>query len=80
MNCDKSCYCDFFLYLSFFMFLPQIITRRLDKDMITRARLAIHYEEKESVRRARDWKRRGVWMNNSAVSDFSLPAPELDVR
>lgn len=47
--------------------------------MITRARLAILYEEKESVRRGTDWKNRGVWMNNSAVSQFQLPNPTLEV-
>jgi hypothetical protein len=52
----------------------------MDKEMLTRARLALHYEEKESVRRGKEWKKRGVWMNNSAVSDFKLPAPSLQVK
>ncbi len=48
--------------------------------MLTRARLSIEYEEKESARRGHEWKRRGVWMNNTAVTDFRLLAPTLSVR
>lgn len=57
-----------------------VIINRLDKEMLTRARLSILYEEKESARRGHEWKQRGVWMNNSAVTDFRLLAPSLQVK
>ena len=52
----------------------------MDREMLTRARLTIEYEGKESLRRREEWKSRGVWMNNSTVSDFALPAPSLSVE
>lgn len=54
--------------------------QRLDKDMLTRARLALLYEDKESARRGNEWKKRGVWMNNSTVTDFKLPVATLNVK
>ena len=57
-----------------------MVVCRMDKEMLTRARLTIEYEGKESLRRREEWKARGVWMNNSAVSDFKLPSPSLTVE
>lgn len=45
---------------------------RTENEIIARARLSVRYEEKEAARRSKDWKRRGVWLED-------LPRAQLGV-
>ena len=47
-------------------------SNRLDTEMIYRSRLMYEYEEKESARRVREWKRRGVMLDK-------MPTPVLKI-
>lgn len=49
----------------------------MEGEVLSRARLSIKYEEKESARRALEWKQRKLW--GSPTGDFKLPAPEVDI-
>jgi len=46
--------------------------QRLDSSIVTRARLSTQYEQKESARRAREWRQRGMILEE-------LPAPVLNI-
>ena len=45
---------------------------RTENQLIIRARLSVDYERKESARRSREWRRRGVWIDK-------LPMPALEL-
>ena len=45
---------------------------RTENQLIIRARLSVDYERKESARRSREWRRRGVWIEK-------LPMPALEL-
>ncbi len=46
--------------------------QRLDSSIVTRARLSTQYEQKEGARRAREWRQRGVILEE-------LPPPALNI-
>jgi len=45
---------------------------RSENQLVTRARLSVEYERKESARRVREWRSRGLWMEK-------LPRAELNI-
>lgn len=45
---------------------------RMDIKLLTRARCAVTYEDKEGARRKREWERRGVWMNKFPTNSLRL--------
>jgi len=45
---------------------------RNENQLVTRARLSMRYEDKEAARRNREWRQRGVWLEN-------LPRAQLNV-
>lgn len=52
--------------------LESFTRQRLDSSIVTRARLSTRYEQKEGARRAREWRQRGVILEE-------LPPPALNI-